>query len=286
MEQGHSTSVNRSERTVQHDPEKTAVVPRFDQSEVGRARPAVPLGELGATPKRARRRPRPLLVAAIVAGLAGGVLGGVGTAVYQRYQSAPVESVGGSAPAMDDGASASSGDALPKADETLTPVETEEAGASVPVVATDEAAGAGEVEGVENATDEASAGARGDARAQLSAALDGWVAATNARDINRQMSFYDSRLGAFYLARGASREAVRAEKRRVFERASAVDVSAGGPDIRLAPDGRTAVMRFRKRYSIEGAGVGRRGEVVQELRWRRTPQGWKIVSERDLRVID
>ncbi len=125
-----------------------------------------------------------------------------------------------------------------------------------------------------------------DTEAQLRGALDEWIAATNARDINRQMSFYDSRLGAFYLARGASRETVRAEKRRVFERASAVSVRASGASVRLTPDGRTAVMRFRKRYSIEGAGVERRGAVVQELRWRRTPQGWKIVSERDLRILD
>jgi ketosteroid isomerase-like protein len=44
-------------------------------------------------------------------------------------------------------------------------------------------------------------------------------------------------------------------------------------------------MRFRKKYAIEGGGEDRSGEVVQELRWRRTADGWKIVSERDLHVI-
>ena len=44
-------------------------------------------------------------------------------------------------------------------------------------------------------------------------------------------------------------------------------------------------MRFRKRYQIRGGEGERSGEVLQELRWRRTPTGWKIVSERDLRVI-
>jgi hypothetical protein len=45
-------------------------------------------------------------------------------------------------------------------------------------------------------------------------------------------------------------------------------------------------MRFRKKYAISGGGVGeRRGEVLQELRWQRTPDGWKIVGERDLRVL-
>jgi len=44
-------------------------------------------------------------------------------------------------------------------------------------------------------------------------------------------------------------------------------------------------MRFRKKYQIENASGSRRGEVVQELRWRKTIDGWKIFSERDIRVI-
>jgi hypothetical protein len=53
----------------------------------------------------------------------------------------------------------------------------------------------------------------------------------------------------------------------------------------MSRDGRTAVMRFRKRYRIEGGEGARSGEVLQELRWRRTDGGWKIVGERDLRVL-
>jgi hypothetical protein len=44
-------------------------------------------------------------------------------------------------------------------------------------------------------------------------------------------------------------------------------------------------MRFRKQYEIANGAQSRRGEVVQELRWRRTPGGWKITSERDVRVL-
>jgi len=125
-----------------------------------------------------------------------------------------------------------------------------------------------------------------DDAAALRSALGEWIAATNARDIPRQMGFYDRQVGAFYLARNVSRAAVRAEKSRLFAAASAVEVRAGEPDIRLGPDGRTAVMRFRKRYHIAAGDQSRRGEVLQELRWRRTPQGWKIVGERDLRVLN
>jgi ketosteroid isomerase-like protein len=119
---------------------------------------------------------------------------------------------------------------------------------------------------------------------ELRSALGGWLAATNSRDVGRQMSFYAPTVEAFYLTRNAPRESVRAEKTRLFARASAVNVEAAPPEIRFSPDGRTAVMRFRKRYRIDGAD-SRAGEVLQELRWRRTDTGWKIVGERDLRVI-
>ena len=119
----------------------------------------------------------------------------------------------------------------------------------------------------------------------LRRALEDWIAATNARDIERQMDFYPPVLQAFYLSRNTSRSAVRAEKERVFLRAHTVDVRAAAPELIFQGANRAAVMRFRKSYAIEGGGQNRRGEVVQELRWQLTPQGWKIFSERDVRVI-
>ncbi|HLL15930.1 MAG TPA: hypothetical protein VK388_12745 [Pyrinomonadaceae bacterium] len=128
-------------------------------------------------------------------------------------------------------------------------------------------------------------GVERNAAAALRRALDEWIAATNAGDIDRQMSFYPPVMRAFYLQRNASRGAVRAEKERVFSRARTIDVRAAAPELIFQDSGRAAVMRFRKSYAVEGGGQNRSGEVVQELRWQLTPQGWKIYSERDVRVI-
>ncbi|HEY9403700.1 MAG TPA: hypothetical protein VIQ24_13635 [Pyrinomonadaceae bacterium] len=128
-------------------------------------------------------------------------------------------------------------------------------------------------------------GVERNAAAALRRALDEWIAATNARDIDRQMSFYPPVVRAFYLQRNASRGAVRAEKERVFGRARTIDVRADAPELIFQDSGRAAVMRFRKSYAVEGGGQNRSGAVVQELRWQLTPQGWKIFSERDVRVI-
>jgi len=116
-------------------------------------------------------------------------------------------------------------------------------------------------------------------------ALDEWIAATNNRDIARQMSFYMPQLEAFYLTRNTPVSAVRAEKNRAFQTARSIDIRAAEPEIVFQDGGRTAVMRFRKQYRIVDSSKTRSGEVVQELRWQRTANGWKIFSERDVRVI-
>lgn len=124
-----------------------------------------------------------------------------------------------------------------------------------------------------------------DQAAVLRRALSDWIAATNDRNIDRQMTFYMPELKAFYLARNTPREAVRQEKRRAFQTARSIDIAAEDPEIVFQDASRTAVMRFRKRYKIAERTRTRRGEVIQELRWQKTAGGWRIFSERDVRVI-
>lgn len=130
----------------------------------------------------------------------------------------------------------------------------------------------------------ASVSAVGD-RATLRGAFDGWVAATNARDLEKVMAFYGPEVEVFYRKRNVQREFVRDDKDRSFQRAEAMEVSAGEPEITISDDGRQADMTFRKKFFVKMQGRERRGEVLQLLRWRRTGQGWEIVGERDLRVV-
>lgn len=120
---------------------------------------------------------------------------------------------------------------------------------------------------------------------ELRDAVGEWISATNKRDIAEQMSFYAPLVQRYYRARNVSRESVEAEKRRLFKSADAINMSIGALQINVRADKRTAMTRFHKRYTIEGRGSSNSGEVVQELDWTRTPEGWKIVGERDVRVI-
>jgi len=123
------------------------------------------------------------------------------------------------------------------------------------------------------------------ARRELVVALFEWIDATNRRDFSGQSRFYPDSMDAFYLWRNVPRNAVLAEKRRVFARASSIDIGSDAPQLIIEPGARSARMYFRKTYVIAGTPRNRTGEVLQELRWVKQSNGWKITSERDLRVI-
>ena len=136
------------------------------------------------------------------------------------------------------------------------------------------------------ASDKETGNTRGDANAlDLRTALKKWIDATNRRDIGAQMSFYMPVLRAYYLTRNTPQRAVLAEKNRVFSGVRSVDIRTGEPEIIFQNDGRTAVMRFTKEYRIAGRSQTKSGVVVQELRWQRAGEDWRIFSERDIRVI-
>jgi serine/threonine protein kinase len=123
-----------------------------------------------------------------------------------------------------------------------------------------------------------------DAQTELRAALNEWVATTNSGDMTRQMNLYLPALERFYQKRNVPRASVRQEKERFLATLTSFSVQVGEPELNIGADGRTATTIFRKSYSSTGA-QGRRGEVLQELRWMKTPAGWRISSERDVQVI-
>lgn len=123
-----------------------------------------------------------------------------------------------------------------------------------------------------------------DERAGLRAALDEWVATTNDGDLTRQMNLYLPVLERFYQKRNVPRPLVRREKEGFLANVTSFNVQISEPELQLSADERTATMLFRKSYTSAGS-QSKSGEVVQELRWIKTPSGWKISSERDVQVI-
>ena len=262
-EKGQNTSVNRSEKTSAGEREETVATPYFDAAAIERAQPAVPLEEVRAA--RDSWPTKALLIIAILSGLVGGVIGGLLPALFLKETAQQQQQTAASQQTSADEDSPAS---------VLNNNQVAETSDTNGVVQ--------EQTSTEN---ERQGAAPKEMEESLRAALNDWVAATNARDIDRQMMFYNPVVEAFYRSRNASRADVRRDKARVFERASSIDIRTGAPAIRLSADGRTAIMLFHKRYEIVGGGEDRRGEVVQELRWQRINGEWRITSERDLRVV-
>lgn len=122
-------------------------------------------------------------------------------------------------------------------------------------------------------------------RAGINATINGWLAATNDKNVDAQISFYAPVLQRYYLQNNYSRTAVRAERARRFAQADSVRMNASDPEISLEQNGRTARVRFRKDYEIAGSTGTQSGAVLQELVLVNNGDGWRIVSERDLRVL-
>jgi ketosteroid isomerase-like protein len=122
-------------------------------------------------------------------------------------------------------------------------------------------------------------------RAALVATIDGWLAAHNGRNLSQVTNFYMPNVSAFYLTQNTTRAAVRAEKARLFQAPGMSLRRNGDPQITFGQDGGTATTIFRKTYNRDGSAQTQGGEVLQEIVWRKTNRGWKIISERDLRVL-
>lgn len=294
------TAAGRSEEGTPES-EQTVVAPRFDDETIRRARPATPLSRLS----QKTTRPFVVVAACLAAGIIVGVLAGLAAVKY--YNKSPSAALNASDNRPEN--VAVDARAQPTPPQTATVAADEKPPAASTVTKNDprqNANGSGSLNRergtIENSKDEKSkdstrekreevnapetARQTGAAQDSLRGALDEWVAATNARDLKKQMAFYGGKVDAFYLSRNASRDSVRQEKARTIGRAEKISIRAGSPDIKLSPDGRTATMLFRKQYAIKRDGQEQRGAVLQELRWQRVGQDWKIVSERDVRVLN
>jgi hypothetical protein len=116
-------------------------------------------------------------------------------------------------------------------------------------------------------------------------ALDAWVSSNNSRNLPEQMRSYMPRLSVFYQQRNVSRDLVRRVKTELFALGPST-IQVRDPEITVTKDRRAATTRFRKDYDVGSTRGRRRGAVVQELKWIRTDAGWKIVSERDAKVLE
>jgi serine/threonine protein kinase/ketosteroid isomerase-like protein len=122
-------------------------------------------------------------------------------------------------------------------------------------------------------------------RVALRSTVDSWLAAHNTRNLSQLTNFYMPKVSPFYRTQNTTRAAVRAEKARLFQEPAMSIKRTSDPEIIFATNGRIATTLFRKSYNRGTTAQPDSGEVLQEIVWQKTNRGWKIISERDLRVL-
>lgn len=118
---------------------------------------------------------------------------------------------------------------------------------------------------------------------QVTSVLNGWAAATTARDLDSHMNYYADTLETYYNARGISSSKVRADRARAFSTYSSMDVQLSNIRVTPDPDGQHATATFDKTWTFEGDRYSN-GSVQQLVTLVKQGNRWRITGEKDLQV--
>jgi ketosteroid isomerase-like protein len=112
--------------------------------------------------------------------------------------------------------------------------------------------------------------------------LNAWSSALKAHDLDEFLSHYAERLEVYYLHRNWTREQVREDKARAFDKYYETDGSVSDLSVEVAPSGQRATARFLKTYSFRNDEKDFSGETRAEFTLIKSNGRWLIAGERDL----
>lgn len=88
----------------------------------------------------------------------------------------------------------------------------------------------------------------------------------------------------YYNKNGASKNFVRSDKRKAFEKFDSIKFNLSNIGIVSSRDGQTATVVFDKEWNFQGASENSSGKVRQQLKLKKAAETWLITSEKDLKV--
>jgi ketosteroid isomerase-like protein len=114
--------------------------------------------------------------------------------------------------------------------------------------------------------------------------LDGWAATARSHDLDAQMTYYADTLDVYYTRQGGiSKDSVRQNRARAFEKYTSLDVNISNVSIAIDKTGETATATFDKTWNFSGE-KSFSGSVRQMVWLTRTSGQWLITGEKDLKV--
>jgi hypothetical protein len=113
--------------------------------------------------------------------------------------------------------------------------------------------------------------------------IAGWKSLAESRNLSVYMNFYASKLD-YYTKRGVSRNFVRGDKQKAFNKYKTIKIQMSNMDIVPSTDGKTAVATFDKQWLFVNDSEQNSGKVRSQLKFKKSDGQWLIISERDLKV--
>lgn len=121
-------------------------------------------------------------------------------------------------------------------------------------------------------------------RSSISNVLDGWVAASRARDASANIAFYAATLNPYFNRPSYPASKVRDERARIYEMYQTVDIEI--TNLKVTPDasGNTAIATFDKTWTFESTEKFSSGSVRAQMWFAKSGGRWLITGEKDLKV--
>lgn len=120
-------------------------------------------------------------------------------------------------------------------------------------------------------------------RREISAQLESWKYAAEARNLNGYMNNYAGTVD-YYNKGGASADFVRRDKQRAFTKFDLIRFDLGNVTITPDASGSRVVALFDKAWQFSGADGYSEGKVRQQLTFEKIGGRWLITGEKDLKV--
>lgn len=110
-----------------------------------------------------------------------------------------------------------------------------------------------------------------------------WKSLAESRNLNAYMESYADKLD-YYNKKGASASSVRSDKQRAFTQYDSIQITLSNMTVTPDSSGETATAVFDKAWVFQNYTKTSQGKVQTQLKLRNIGGGWKITSERDLKV--
>ncbi len=123
----------------------------------------------------------------------------------------------------------------------------------------------------------------GQIKKEVSQTIDSWKNAAENLDEDEHMSFYADKID-YYNKKDVNIDFVRKDKIRALSPYDDVEIDISNLSVTTDEKGEIATAVFDKKWTFEGDEKYSEGKVQSQVKFKKSGEKWKIISEKDLKV--